>query len=255
MTCQVCGSQSLLPRNPGPGARRKAEVCSRACYRRARQLAQNARLRARRASKNAESRRCNGCAAVFVPGKRARKYCTRDCMIRTCTAKHLAGPIRCARCGVQVSRAYHQSSLKYCAECTTTARAEIRRSAARRYSQTPRRKISTRIGVMIRKCLIRRGWSKRSIPTFQLLGYSIDELRAHLEARFSAGMSWSEFCAGRIHIDHIRPLASFRFDSIESEEFRQAWALDNLQPLWAWDNLRKGARWSGACRTLENRAI
>ncbi|NBW15807.1 MAG: hypothetical protein EBR82_48255 [Caulobacteraceae bacterium] len=76
-------------------------------------------------------------------------------------------------------------------------------------------------------------------PTW--LGYSVDDLRAHLEARFTEGMTWQNI--GRWHIDHIRPLASFTITGPDCPEFRAAWALENLQPLWAKDNLSKGARW------------
>lgn len=74
------------------------------------------------------------------------------------------------------------------------------------------------------------------------LGYVVDELRAHLEAQFAEGMTWANH--GEWHIDHIRPLSSFTITSFRCRGFRKAWAIDNLQPLWAADNLRKGARWA-----------
>jgi hypothetical protein len=73
--------------------------------------------------------------------------------------------------------------------------------------------------------------------------YTLDDLRAHLEARFVANMSWAEMSLW--HIDHIRPLASFNITGPDCPEFKAAWALSNLQPLWAADNLKKGARWPG----------
>ena len=76
-----------------------------------------------------------------------------------------------------------------------------------------------------------------------LVGYTLQELKSHLEARFLPGMSWENY--GAWHIDHIRPRASFTFTSPEDEGFKQCWALDNLQPLWAADNIRKGHKWSG----------
>jgi hypothetical protein len=53
-------------------------------------------------------------------------------------------------------------------------------------------------------------------------------------------MSWDNI--GDWHIDHIVPLASFTFSSADDPEFRAAWALTNLRPLWAADNMRKHAR-------------
>lgn len=88
---------------------------------------------------------------------------------------------------------------------------------------------------------IKRG-SKFGRRTFDLLGYTVEELRAHLERKFQPGMSWENY--GDWHIDHIRPLSSFSYETPNGEDFRAAWSLSNLQPLWARDNLIKGARWA-----------
>src|SRR3546814_5744253 len=71
-------------------------------------------------------------------------------------------------------------------------------------------------------------------------GYTVADLMAHLERQFLPGMSWDN--RGQLHIDHIRPLCSFEFTSPDDPQFREAWALTNLRPLWARDNLRKGGR-------------
>ena len=70
-----------------------------------------------------------------------------------------------------------------------------------------------------------------------LVGYSKQELKLHLETLFQKGMNWSNH--GKWHIDHIQPLNTFQFDSHMSEEFRKAWSLSNLRPLWAKDNLSR----------------
>lgn len=75
-----------------------------------------------------------------------------------------------------------------------------------------------------------------------ILGYSIDELRAHLERQFTRGMSWERFFAGEIHIDHIVPVAHFNPAALDSPEFKACWALPNLRPSWAKDNLSKGKK-------------
>lgn len=77
---------------------------------------------------------------------------------------------------------------------------------------------------------------------FSRLGYSVDELMAHLEVKFLDGMSWKNY--GKWHIDHIRPCASY--DLTDPEQFAECWGLSNLQPLWARDNIRKGAKYASA---------
>lgn len=84
--------------------------------------------------------------------------------------------------------------------------------------------------------------AKARVNWSTLVGYSLPELRAHLEAQFIDGMAWAN--CGEWHIDHIRPLASFQITDATCDDFKAAWALSNLQPLWGPDNLSKGAKWS-----------
>lgn len=65
----------------------------------------------------------------------------------------------------------------------------------------------------------------------------------HIEARFVDGMSWENY--GEWHIDHVTPLSWFQYKSVTDEGFSAAWALNNLQPLWAEDNLSKNNRYVG----------
>jgi hypothetical protein len=68
-----------------------------------------------------------------------------------------------------------------------------------------------------------------------LVGCSYKELVVHLERQFTDGMSWD----ADIHIDHIRPCASFDFR--DPDQVKACFHFSNLQPLWAKDNLRKSA--------------
>ncbi len=82
-----------------------------------------------------------------------------------------------------------------------------------------------------------RGHSK-SASTLALLGCTPEECFRHLERQFKDGMSWDN--RREWHIDHIRPIASFDL-SLEAEQ-RRCFHYSNLQPLWAAENLRKGAK-------------
>lgn len=42
--------------------------------------------------------------------------------------------------------------------------------------------------------------------------------------------------------DHARPIASFNFNSPDDKEFKDCWALSNLRPLEAKENMSKGSR-------------
>ena len=110
-------------------------------------------------------------------------------------------------------------------------------------------RLRSSMATAIWKCL--SGKSKDS-RTFDYVGLTPEELMAYLEAKFTDGMTWDNY--GKWHVDHIRPLSSFDFHKHElgSKEFEdllhQAWHYTNLQPLWAKDNMSKGAKWDGKCK-------
>ena len=82
---------------------------------------------------------------------------------------------------------------------------------------------------------------KKSFRKWELLvGYSVSDLRFHLERQFTGGMTWDNY--GQWHIDHVVPVSSFQFTSAEEPAFRACFSLSNLRPLWAVDNLSKGAK-------------
>ncbi|RWM27933.1 MAG: hypothetical protein EOR77_30910 [Mesorhizobium sp.] len=72
------------------------------------------------------------------------------------------------------------------------------------------------------------------------LGCSIPEFKTYIESKFLPGMSWDNWAQDTWHLDHVKPLASF--DLTDREQFLQACHYTNYQPLWAVDNLKKGAR-------------
>lgn len=72
------------------------------------------------------------------------------------------------------------------------------------------------------------------------LGCTIEELKIYLEKQFQKDMTWDNY--GEWHIDHIKPLSLF--DLTNDKELKEASDPSNLQPLWAEDNLRKGANYN-----------
>ena len=73
--------------------------------------------------------------------------------------------------------------------------------------------------------------------TFEILTYTPEELKAHLESQFDAAMNWNNY--GVWHVDHIIPISKFTYSSEEDEGFKQCWALSNLRPMWGTDNCAK----------------
>lgn len=109
----------------------------------------------------------------------------------------------------------------------------------KRYASDPQFRLSHQASKAIRGCLKSNSGSKNGQSWLSLVGYTVAELKAHLESQFLPGMSWEN--RGEWHVDHIRPICSFNFTSPEDIEFKQCWELSNLRPLWKADNLKKAA--------------
>jgi hypothetical protein len=72
--------------------------------------------------------------------------------------------------------------------------------------------------------------------TFEIVGCTPLELKNHLEKQFTLGMSWDN--QGKWHIDHIIPLSSAK----NEDDVYKLCHYNNLQPLWAIDNMKKGSK-------------
>jgi hypothetical protein len=88
---------------------------------------------------------------------------------------------------------------------------------------------------------LKRGGKVRSTSTEAYIGCTLAECREYIASQFQPGMDWSNWAIGGWHLDHIRPIASFDH-TVEGWEF-EACHYTNLQPLWATENLTKGAKW------------
>jgi len=95
-------------------------------------------------------------------------------------------------------------------------------------------KMRTSLYQSLRGIKNRRSWKS-------IVGYDWEDLKNHLEKKFTNGMSWKRFLKGEIHIDHIKPINSFSFSNF-NDDFKRCWSLENLQPLWKIDNLKKGRK-------------
>jgi len=95
------------------------------------------------------------------------------------------------------------------------------------------KRISNRVRRSLKGTKIGRRWK-------DLLGYDVADLEKQLLSTMPEGYTWQDFVDGKLHVDHIKPISAFNFDSPEHPEFAECWALDNLQLLTAFDNMSKG---------------
>ena len=107
---------------------------------------------------------------------------------------------------------------------------------SKRWSKRRKDKSQHYINELIKNGIRRYIVNKKGKSYEEILGETFDNVRLHIERQFKEGMSWSNF--GEWHIDHIIPLASGN----NKDEWSKLNHYKNLQPLWAIENLQKGAR-------------
>ena len=95
----------------------------------------------------------------------------------------------------------------------------------------------------IKEAKVNRHWES-------LVGYTLSDLMSRLESQFEPWMNWDNYGVyeegkQKWHIDHIKPQSWFPYSSTEEEAFKQCWALSNLQPLEASENMTKRNKYEG----------
>jgi len=94
---------------------------------------------------------------------------------------------------------------------------------------------------MVARLCASRGGSKAGYSWEVAIGYTADDLVKHLENLFLPGMTWNNYGTAW-HVDHIIPVRAFNFNSVHDEDFKRCYALSNLRPLWAMENIKKGGK-------------
>lgn len=111
-------------------------------------------------------------------------------------------------------------------------------------------KLKNRVSSSIYLHLKKLSIDKDNNSTFNYLPYNVKELKEHLESQFEPWMTWENWGVYKIsewddqdsstwkwHIDHIIPHSKFSYKSMEDESFKECWALSNLRPYSAKQNI------------------
>ena len=130
-----------------------------------------------------------------------------------------------------------------CSECDAERARRYRGTKPKGWAaQQSRHMYHSSIQRKLRQLLKNRIWwalqgGPKTAHTLELLGCTVDELKAHLERQFQPGMTWDNYSYRGWHIDHIAPCSVF--DLTDPEQQRICFNYNNLQPLWAKDNMQK----------------
>jgi hypothetical protein len=115
--------------------------------------------------------------------------------------------------------------------------------------EDPYYKIRSSLSASLFQFLKREGTIKYGSIT-QLIGVSKDELKKHLESKWYANprtgemMTWDNYGLKGWHVDHIIPFEAFKkYDVTKEETQKKIMALNNLQPMWAYENISKSNKY------------
>jgi hypothetical protein len=109
--------------------------------------------------------------------------------------------------------------------------------AYKRYWENDQYRVNACMRSAVSRCM---NGEKNGKHWFDIVGYNLEELISHIEKQFVDGMNWKNY--GEWEIDHIIPISVFNFISHKDIDFKRAWDLKNLQPLWKHDNRSKRAK-------------
>lgn len=186
---------------------------------------------------------CAHCGKPFVAKLTRAKFCSDQCRIdhgNAVARDRAAGSIQarnCRECGVEFAPAYGVKMKMFCSEsCSVAHKAKQshQRKTARQESD-PVYRLTCHMRTFINNALRRVGCTKDQ-RTEEILGCTPEAFRRHIERQFQPGMSWAR--RSEWHIDHIIPMAQAK-DEAEAVRLNH---YTNLRPLWAKDNMSKGAK-------------
>jgi hypothetical protein len=124
--------------------------------------------------------------------------------------------------------------------------ANVVKRQRQRYQTDPEYMLLIRLRSRIRYA-VRAGAAQKKGNCRTLIGCNATEFCSYIESLFAPGMSWQN--KQEWHIDHIIPVSAFDLTSEEGQQ--AAFHYTNMRPLWAHENIKKGAKPPTAQRRFE----
>lgn len=131
-------------------------------------------------------------------------------------------------------------------------RALINKAKKDRRKNDPAYRLRYYISNRIRK-ILNQSSSRKNNSCLKYLSYSFKELKEHIESQFESWMSWENHGSYDPEtwkdddpstwvwsLDHIIPQSDLPYASMEDENFKKCWTLENLRPLSAKQNFLDG---------------
>ncbi len=164
-----------------------------------------------------------------------------------------------AKAYMKIYRKKHRKEIAQKTKEYRTKNKEKTSITRRKYKNSKRKdpvfKLRHNISIIVNSALKSNNSSKKGKSIIKYLPYSINELKLHLESQFESWMNWENW--GRYivkswddkdpktwkwQIDHIVPQSLLPYSSMEEVNFKKCWALTNLRPYSAKQNIQEGCR-------------
>jgi hypothetical protein len=108
-------------------------------------------------------------------------------------------------------------------------------------------------------CGVEKPWEnkgkKNNLPCLKYVDFSIAEFEEYLESKFDWWMNWDNWgvydpktwndddpTTWTWQIDHETPRSEFKYTDMEDQAFKDCWAMTNLRPYPAKQNILEGSR-------------
>lgn len=119
----------------------------------------------------------------------------------------------------------------------------------------PSHKLRKNVSRLVNFALFKNNSKKNNLSILNFLSYSMEELKLHLERQFEYWMTWDNYGSYDVgswndnnsetwtwQLDHIVPQSKLPYISMQDENFKKCWSLENLRPLSAKKNIIDGNR-------------
>lgn len=165
---------------------------------------------------------------------------------------------KCKKCCIEKTKNFYKKHIGYKASQDKKYYKNNKKSIIDRQNkkESIRRKVDIffklrkQLSKTIRLKLKNFGSNKNGLSILKYLPYTIQELKQHLESLFEPWMNWSNYGVYKVdewdnnnqstwkwNIDHIIPQSDLPYTSMEDDNFKKCWSLENLRPYSAKQNL------------------
>lgn len=184
--------------------------------------------------------KCKGCNKTFSQNWINQKYCSAKCRTKNNYKKNRLKILQRCQAYTKLNKESKKLYDKLYYLKNKNKIKERNKKYNKNHKQFFRNKYVNNLNFRLLKLLRGRMWkalkrNSKSLETKELLGCSVEFLQVYLAFKFKSGMSWANY--GKWHIDHKIPCS--KFDLTKESEQRKCFNFNNLQPLWAKDNLEK----------------